>query len=435
MEKTTSVHYIKPLALAVSLTAFTSLNANAGALSYGYQSYFHDEVAQESNSNSSNNNVSLASSTSNTSDKVAPAQATAAATAATAAAAAAVAPASAVATAQPTQQQNINGSNNAVAAAATDESPLVYNPQGVSTLHLSQSDQPVHWNSVGRNMALGGLHGNIGTSIEIEDKRFSDSSKNSGKFKLATFQAFLRHDELPNWYLGYYNAREDNYNGGFTNEQVKGNNTINEMYVGHIFEVWHGNIGTEFLIGSETATKRWKYRFKIWQDLRLTDKWSFSGYAFGEFQPRNEHSGNDDLDQYNFELEPSINYRIDNNMGLFVRPFYNYNYKERAQFGDVIERKKKLTAGLWKNWSPLLTSVYIGIGEEHVETSNGNEIFFDIKYHYLGATASYPVFGDVRLYGEFKAQFNEEFNAWDKDNVIEGHSWIPFAIVGVKYDF
>ena len=101
----------------------------------------------------------------------------------------------------------------------------------------------------------------------------------------------------------------------------------------------------------------------------------------------------------------------------------------------VIERKKKLTAGLWKNWSPLLTSVYIGIGEEHVETSNGNEIFFDIKYHYLGATASYPVFGDVRLYGEFKAQFNEEFNAWDKDNVIEGHSWTPFAIVGVKYDF
>lgn len=426
MEKTTSVHYIKPLALAVSLTAFTSLNANAGALSYGYQSYFHDEVAQESNSNSSDNHKSLASYTSNASDKAAPAQATATATAASA-----VTPASAVATAQPTQQQNINVSNNTVTAAATDESPLVYNPQGVSTLRLRQSDPPVHWNSVGRNMALGGLHGNVGTSIEIEDKRFSNHSHNSGKFKLATIQALLRHDELPNWYFGYYNAREDNYNGGFTNEQVKGSNTINEIYLGHIFEVWSGNIGTEFLFGSETATKRWKYRFKIWQDLRLTDKWSFGGYAYGEFQPRNEQNGNNDLDQYIFELEPSVNYRIDNNMGLFVRPYFYHNCQKRAQWGDIIEQKKRLTAGLWKNWWPLLTSVYVGVGKDHIETSNGDEVFFDNKYHYLGATASYPVFGEVRLYGEFKAQFNEESGTW----AHEGHSWTPLTIVGVKYDF
>ncbi|MEI2491691.1 OmpG porin family protein, partial [Acinetobacter baumannii] len=81
------------------------------------------------------------------------------------------------------------------------------NPEDVSLLRLRQEDPPVHWNSIGRNMEAGGLHGNIGTQIEIDDVRWSNNKKNSGKFKLATIQAFLRHDELPNWYFGFWNAR------------------------------------------------------------------------------------------------------------------------------------------------------------------------------------------------------------------------------------
>lgn len=109
------------------------------------------------------------------------------------------------------------------------------NPEDVSLLRLRQEDPPVHWNSIGRNMEVGGLHGNIGSQIEIDDVRWSDNKKNSGKFKLATIQAFLRHDELPNWYFGFWNAREDSYKGQFSNQDYKGTNTINEFFVGHIF--------------------------------------------------------------------------------------------------------------------------------------------------------------------------------------------------------
>ncbi|MGK7246537.1 OmpG porin family protein [Buttiauxella agrestis] len=171
----------------------------------------------------------------------------------------------------------------------------VDNPEDVSLLRLRQEDPPVHWNSIGRNMEVGGLHGNIGTQVEIDDVRWSNNKKDSGKFKLATIQAFLRHDELPNWYFGFWNAREDSYKGQFSNQDYNGTNTINEIFVGHIVETWRGNIGTEVMVGSETATKRWKNRFKVWQDLRLSNKWSLAGYAYGEYQPQGNEPGNGNL--------------------------------------------------------------------------------------------------------------------------------------------
>ncbi|MNQ90017.1 hypothetical protein D3C85_1053440 [compost metagenome] len=210
-------------------------------------------------------------------------------------------------------------------------------------------------------MEAGGLHGSIGSSIEIDDVRWSDSEKNSGNFKLATMQAFLKHDELPNWYFGFYNAREDNYSGEFSNQDFKHNNTINEVYVGHIFETYRGNIGTEVLVGSETATKRWKSRFKVWQDLRLTDKWGIAGYAYGEYQPRSNEPGNGDLEQTIYEIEPAIQYRINSDLGLFLRPYYYYNRQVRENYGNIIEEEGKITAGFWKNWYPLLTSMYVGV--------------------------------------------------------------------------
>jgi hypothetical protein len=302
----------------------------------------------------------------------------------------------------------------------------------VSLLRLRQNDPPVHWNGVGRNMEAGGLHGNIGTQIEIDDVRWSDNKKNSGKFKLATIQAFLRHDELPNWYFGFWNAREDSYKGQFSNQDYNGSNTINEFFVGHIFETWRGNIGAEVMGGSETATKRWKSRFKLWQDLRLSDKWSLAGYVYGEYQPQGNQPQNGDLEQYIFETEPSIQYRINPDMGLYLRPYYYYNRQERELWGDIIEREWKVTAGLWKNWYPLLTSLYVGVGQDKItNASNTFELFYDGRYKFIGGTISYPVYGEVRLYGEFKAQFTKESGAWTSS----GHSWNPFTVVGVVYNF
>ena len=302
----------------------------------------------------------------------------------------------------------------------------------VSVVRLRQNELPVHWDGIGNNMAAGGLHGNIGSQIEIEDNRRSDNSKNSGKFKLATIQAFLKHDELPNWYFGFYNAREDNYKGMYTNQDYSSSNTINEIFVGHIFETWRGNFGTELMGGSETGTKRWKYRLKLWQDIRISSKWSLGGYLFGEEQPQNSQPGNNDLSQHIFETEPVLQYLINPDMGLFLRPFYVYKRQERGNWGDIVEQEWKASIGVWRNWYPLLSSVYAGVGQKKTTNASDSDIlFYDGRYKYIGGTLSYPVVGDLRLYGEFKARFGKEDGEWTE----KGSFWSPFTIVGVVYNF
>ncbi|WP_017460046.1 MULTISPECIES: OmpG porin family protein [Kosakonia] len=372
-----------------------------------YQSYFQDETENQQHSNSAAKNGSQDVTVREPSSAVAGDTA-------------AVQSLTTSTVAQPSESKNTYQNN------AVDDS------EDVSLLRLRQEAPPVHWNSIGRNMEAGGLHGNVGSQIEIDDVRWSNSKKNSGKFKLATIQAFLRHDELPNWYFGFWNAREDDYKGQFSNQDYSGTNTINEFFVGHIFETWRGNIGTEVMVGSETATKRWKNRFKIWQDLRLSNKWSIAGYAYGEYQPQGNQPGNSDLEQYIFETEPAIQYRVNPDLGLYLRPYYYYNRQVRESWGDIVEQEWKMTAGFWRNWYPLLTSMYIGFGQDKIENaSNAQELFYDGRYKFIGGTISYPVFGEVRLYGEFKASFTKEAGLW----TYTGHSWNPFTVVGVTYNF
>ncbi|SFT47736.1 Putative OMPG-porin 1 family protein [Kosakonia arachidis] len=373
-----------------------------------YQSYFYDETENQQHSNSAaksgSQDVTVREPSSAIAGNTATVQSAPSATAV-----------------QPSESKNTNQNN------AVDDS------EDVSLLRLRQEAPPVHWNSIGRNMEAGGLHGNIGSQIEIDDVRWSNSKKNSGKFKLATMQAFLRHDELPNWYFGFWNAREDDYKGQFSNQDYSGaTNTINEFFVGHIFETWRGNIGTEVMVGSETATKRWKSRFKLWQDLRLSNKWSIAGYAYGEYQPQGNQPGNGDLEQYIFETEPAIQYRVNPDLGLYLRPYYYYNRQVRESWGDIVEQEWKVTAGFWRNWYPLLTSLYIGFGQDKIDNaSNAKELFYDGRYKFIGGTISYPVFGEVRLYGEFKASFTKEAGLW----TYTGHSWNPYTVVGVTYNF
>ncbi|PRD16112.1 OmpG porin family protein [Pantoea coffeiphila] len=392
----------------------------------GYQSYFHDDldtpkqavksaVAAEDKTATSGN-TSSATSVTSASDG-----ATAAAVSATTASDGATASAEA-----PTTPAAAPGS------VPDKGGVLLSKSNEVSVLRLRQDEPPVHWNSVGRNMEAGGLHGNIGTQIEIDDARRSNNEHNGGKFKYATLQAFLRHDEMPNWYFGFYNAREDSYKGQFSNQHYSGTNTINEVFVGHIFETWRGNIGAEVMGGSESAGKRWKSRFKLWQDLRLSDRWSIAGYAFGEFQPQGTEPGNGDLEKLIFETEPALQYRVNPDLGLYLRPFYSYNRQEREQWGDIIEREWKVSAGLWKNWYPLLTSLYVGVGQKKTtNASDSYELFYDGRYQYVGGTLSYPIVDELRLYGEFKAKFTKEAGAW----TTAGYSWTPFTVVGAVYNF
>jgi len=392
----------------------------------GYQSYFHDELDTPKSAVKSTRvaegktatagNTSSATSVTSASDG-------AAASAVSATTASDGAPAPAEAPTTPAAAQGSVPDKGGVLLSKANE---------VSVLRLRQDEPPVHWNSVGRNMEAGGLHGNIGTQIEIDDARRSNNEYNGGKFKYATLQAFLRHDEMPNWYFGFYNAREDSYKGQFSNQHYSGTNTINEVFVGHIFETWRGNIGAEVMGGSESAGKRWKSRFKLWQDLRLSDRWSIAGYAFDEFQPQGTEPGNGDLEKLIFETEPALQYRVNPDLGLYLRPFYSYNRQEREQWGDIIEREWKVSAGLWKNWYPLLTSLYVGVGQKKTtNASDSYELFYDGRYQYVGGTLSYPIVDELRLYGEFKAKFTKEAGAW----TTAGYSWTPFTVVGAVYNF
>lgn len=341
---------------------------------------------------------------------------------------------STVATAQTLPQESDDVVSTPVTTATTlqKEKKNLDTEDQVSVLRLRQNELPVHWDRIGNNMDAGGLHGNIGSQIEIEDNRRSDNSNNSGKFKLATIQAFLRHDELPNWYFGFYNAREDNYKGMYTNQDYSGSNTINEIFVGHIFETWRGNIGTELMGGSETGTKRWKYRLKLWQDLRISSKWSVAGYLFGEDQPQNSQPGNNDLSQQIFETEPVVQYRVNSDTGIYLRPFYSYKRQGRENWGDIVEQEWKASIGMWRNWYPLLSSVYLGIGQKKTtNASDASILFYDSRYKYIGGTLSYPVIDDLRLYGEFKATFGKEDGDWTK----KGSFWSPFTIIGIVYNF
>lgn len=414
----------------------------------GYQSYFHDDldtpkaavksaVAAESKTAASGNTLSATSVTSASNSATPSASNDAMASAAGASSS----------PAQALTGGNAQGADYQAAAAPAGQSArgasapnsasdkggvLLSKANEVSVLRLRQDEPPVHWNSVGRNMEAGGLHGNIGTQIEIDDARHSNNENNGGKFKYATLQAFLRHDEMPNWYFGFYNAREDSYKGQFSNQHYSGTNTINEVFVGHIFETWRGNIGAEVMGGSESAGKRWKSRFKLWQDLRLSDRWSIAGYAFGEFQPQGTEPGNGDLEKLIFETEPALQYRVNPDLGLYLRPFYSYNRQEREQWGDIIEREWKVSAGLWKNWYPLLTSLYVGVGQKKTtNASDSYELFYDGRYKYVGGTLSYPIVDELRLYGEFKAKFTKEAGAW----ATAGYSWTPFTVVGAVYNF
>jgi len=331
-----------------------------------------------------------------------------------------------------TQSNDVLSPSSPSLATAVKEKSNLNTEEQVSVLRLRQNELPVHWDSIGNNMEAGGLHGNIGSQIEIDDNRRSDNSKNHGKFKFATIQAFLRHDELPNWYFGFYNAREDNYKGTFTNQDYSGSNTINEIFVGHIFETWRGNIGTELMGGSETGTKRWKYRLKLWQDLRLSSKWSVAGYLFGEYQPQNSQPGNNDLSQQIFETEPVLQYLVNPDMGIYLRPFYSYKRQERDNWGDIVEQEWKTSIGLWRNWYPLLSSVYLGVGQKKTtNASDASVLFYDSRYKYIGGTLSYPVIDDLRLYGEFKASFGKEDGDWAQ----KGSYWSPFTIIGLVYNF
>lgn len=405
----------KALALFLSFVSFPAFAENNAEISDtytgNYQSYFHDEDDSLQRSHSTTKTDAQHSATHISSSPVKEGTAT-------------VQPSPSVPAALPSEASSTTlTENQTVAANHSDD---------VSLLRLRQEAPPVHWNNIGRNMEAGGLHGNIGSQIEIDDVRWNNKNKNSGKFKLATIQAFLRHDELPNWYFGFWNAREDSYKGQFSNQDYKGTNTINELFVGHIFETWRGNIGTEVMVGSETATKRWKNRFKVWQDLRLSNKWSIAGYSYGEYQPQGNQPGNGDLEQYIFETEPAIQYRVNPDLGLYLRPYYYYNRQVRESWGDIVEQEWKVTAGFWRNWYPLLTSMYIGFGQDKIENaSNAKELFYDGRYKFIGGTISYPVFGEVRLYGEFKASFTKETGLW----TYTGHSWNPFTVVGVTYNF
>ncbi|WP_392552769.1 OmpG porin family protein [Orbus wheelerorum] len=306
--------------------------------------------------------------------------------------------------------------------------------QRQDSLFISNPNEaPVAWLSVNNNLNTAALHGNIRSQIEIDNFRWNhDKERNSGKYKFSIMNAFLRHDELPNWYFGFYFAKEDSYKGNIFDQSFQDNTNISEAFVGHIFETYRGKIGLEGMFGAESGLNRLKTRVKTWVDLRFTDTLRLGGYIFYEFQPYNNRPDNGDTNNTSIETEPVLKYQIDNNNGLWLSSLYIRKKQARKEFGAIMEVEQNIRLGFFHNWTDLFSSIYIGTGRlKKYNQINSNETFYKSNYHTLGVTASYPLILSLRAYGEFKFEKTKEYGLWTSD----GHNWNPFTLLGVVYEF
>ncbi|MDF7670703.1 OmpG porin family protein [Orbaceae bacterium ESL0721] len=295
------------------------------------------------------------------------------------------------------------------------------------------NEVPAAWFAIDDNLSAGGFHGNLRAQIESDNIRWKHHhNRNGGSYKLAPLNAFLRHDELPNWYFGFYFAKEESYKGGIWDQSFQDNTNISEAFVGHIFETYRGNIGLEGMFGGESGLNRLKSRAKGWVDLRLTHNTKLGGYAFYEYQPNNNRPDNVDGHAVNIETEPNLTYIFDNNNGIWLSTLYKHNLQTREKFGNILEVEQNVRVGFYHNWRKLFSSYYVGLGRlKKYNEQHSSELFYKSNFKMIGLTASYPIVSSVRAYGEFKYEHTKEYGLWSES----GRNWNPFTTLGVVYEF
>ncbi|HEY4466838.1 MAG TPA: OmpG porin family protein [Klebsiella sp.] len=279
----------------------------------------------------------------------------------------------------------------------------------------SYLDEDVMWTSTRSSNPSGGkVHGQLKTKYSIEDNNWKNSHYHNGNDSLTLVQGVMRHDALPGWYLAFSEGRTTNYDGTWDNQTYVSQNQWTQLIVGHEYFYQRLRFGWDVMGGSASLDDRWQGRTKIFADLRATDRFSFFSYLYQQIDHRRNGGSQNDRDVRSFEVEPGVQYIINNTTGVWFRNKFSSSTLERAQWGNIDTKDWTASAGVWHNWGKLSTTFSGGYG--HYKKDNAleedTEVFQDTRYRFLKLSANYPLTSRFTLSGEVTGSYIKQTGNW-----------------------
>ncbi len=267
----------------------------------------------------------------------------------------------------------------------------------------SYLDEAVMWTSArSSNPAGGKIHGQLKVKYAIEDNNWRHNSFHNGSESATFVQGVMRHDALPGWYLAFSDGRTTNYNGAWDNQTYLSQDQWTQVIVGHEYFYQRLRVGWDVMGGSASQEDRWQARAKFFADLRATDRLSFFGYLYQQIDHRRSGASQNDRDVRAFQIEPGVQYIINNTTGVWFRQAFSSGILERAQWGNIDSKRWTTSAGVWHNWGRLSTTFSGGYG--HFKKDNAlqdnSEVFQDTRYHFIKLSANYPITTRFTVSGE-----------------------------------
>lgn len=250
-------------------------------------------------------------------------------------------------------------------ALANASMSIMKDPSGkvIAVDPWSYLDEDVMWTSArSSNPAGGRVHGQLKMKYAIEDNNWRNSHFHNGNDSLTFVQGVMRHDALPGWYLAFSEGRTTNYNGTWEDQSYLSQNQWTQLIIGHEYFYKRLRYGWDVMGGSASIEDRWQGRVKFFTDLRVTDNFSFFNYLYQQIDHRRSGGSQNDRDVRSFQIEPGVQYIINNNTGVWFRQQFASAILDRAQWGDIDEKSWTTSVGVWRNWGKLSTTLSGGYG-------------------------------------------------------------------------
>ncbi|OKN64522.1 hypothetical protein AM422_002519 [Klebsiella pneumoniae] len=283
------------------------------------------------------------------------------------------------------------------------------------------------------NPAGGRVHGQLKMKYAIEDNNWRNSHFHSGNDTLTFVQGVMRHDALPGWYLAFSEGRTTNYNGSWEDQSYLSQNQWTQLIIGHEYFYKRLRYGWDVMGGSASLEDRWQGRVKFFTDLRLTDSFSFFNYLYQQIDHRRSGGSQNDRDVRSFQIEPGVQYIINNDTGVWFRQQFASAILDRAQWGDIDEKSWTTSVGVWRNWGKLSTTLSGGYG--HYKKNNAQpedgEVFQNTRNRYLKISANYPLTSRFTVSGEVTGALLKQDGSW----VTNGESITTEYKLMLDYNF
>ncbi|MDM3280582.1 MULTISPECIES: OmpG porin family protein [Citrobacter] len=279
----------------------------------------------------------------------------------------------------------------------------------------SYLDEDVMWTSTrSSNPAGGRVHGQLKMKYAIEDNNWRNSHFHSGNDSLTFVQGVMRHDALPGWYLAFSEGRTTNYNGTWEDQTYLSQNQWTQLIIGHEYFYKRLRYGWDVMGGSSSIEDRWQGRIKFFTDLRVTDSFSFFNYLYQQIDHRRNGGAQNDRDIRSFQIEPGVQYIINNTTGVWFRQQFASAILDRAQWGDIDEKSWTTSVGVWRNWGKLSTTFSGGYG--HYKKNNARdedgEVFQNTRNRFLKLSANYPLTSRFTVSGEITGSLINQSGSW-----------------------